>query len=198
MLTPLEQRILGFIRGFIARQGYGPTLLEIGTAMGIQSKGTVHRYVQALRDKGHLARTERGWRGIRLARPPSHATTLPLAGRIAAGRPIEAIPQQEEIDLGAMFLGENRYALQVRGDSMIGVGILDGDTIIVERSDTANDGDIVVALVDTEETTLKRLRRLANGEIELIPENPSMSPMRYTADRVCIQGVLVGQLRQYG
>ncbi len=198
MLTQLENRILRFVRGFIAQHGYGPTLTEIGAAMGIKSKGTVHRYVQSLKNKGVLEHVERGWRGIRLAgESPLHSTTLPLAGRIAAGHPIEAIPDQEELDLGALFVAENRYALQVKGDSMIDMGILDGDWVIIERADTAQDGDVVVALIDDETATLKRFKRLPDGDILLIPENAELAPQQYAPERVRIQGRLVGQLRRY-
>ncbi len=198
MLTQLENRILRFIRGFIAQHGYGPTLTEIGAAMGIKSKGTVHRYVQSLKNKGVLEHVERGWRGIRLAgESPLHSTTLPLAGRIAAGHPIEAIPDQEELDLAALFVADDHYALQVKGDSMIGMGILDGDWVIVQRTDTARDGDVVVALVDDENATLKRFKRLPGGNILLIPENADLAPMEYPPERVRIQGRLVGQMRRY-
>jgi repressor LexA len=198
MLTQLEQRILVFIRGYIAQHGQGPTLTEIGAAMDIKSKGTVHRYVQALTNKGALEHVERGWRGIRLANESQlHSTTLPLAGRIAAGHPIEAIPGQDELDLGAMFVNDNRFALQVKGDSMIDIGILDGDWVIIEQRHTAHDGDIVVALIDEQDATLKRFKRLADGQILLIPENTTLSPMQYAAERVRIQGILVGQLRHY-
>jgi len=198
MLTQLENRILRFIRGFIAQHGYGPTLTEIGAAMGIKSKGTVHRYVQSLKNKGVLEHVERGWRGIRLAgESPLHSTTLPLAGRIAAGHPIEAIPDQEELDLAALFIADDHYALQVKGDSMIDMGILDGDWVIVQRTDTARDGDVVVALVDGENATLKRFKRLPGGNILLIPENADLAPMEYPPERVRIQGRLVGQMRRY-
>ena len=198
MLTQLENRILRFIRGFIAQHGYGPTLTEIGAAMGIKSKGTVHRYVQSLKNKGVLEHVERGWRGIRLAgESPLHSTTLPLAGRIAAGHPIEAIPDQEELDLAALFIADDHYALQVKGDSMIDMGILDGDWVIVQRTDTARDGDVVVALVDDENATLKRFKRLPGGNILLIPENADLAPMEYPPERVRIQGRLVGQMRRY-
>ena len=198
MLTLLEKRIFNFIRAFIQQHGHSPTLVEIGEAMEIKSKGTVHRYVQALKQKGVLEQNERGWRGIRLAEQPStHSTTLRLVGRIAAGHPIEAIEDQDEIDLHDMFVGENRYALQVKGDSMIGAGILDGDIVIIESQGSAQYGDIVVALIDEQEATLKRYRRYADGRIELAPENPDMKPMVYDAGRVRIQGVLIGQLRTY-
>ena len=197
MLTQLEQRILDFIRDYISQHGHGPTLTEIGAAMDIKSKGTVHRYVQALTNKGALEHVERGWRGIRLANESQlHSTTLPLAGRIAAGHPIEAIPGQDQLDLGA-FVSDNRYALQVKGDSMIDIGILDGDWVIIEQRTTAHDGDIVVALIDEQDATLKRFKRLSHDQILLIPENTELSPMQYSADRVRIQGILVGQLRHY-
>lgn len=197
MLTQLEQRILEFIRDYIGQHGQGPTLSEIGAAMDINSKGTVHRYVQALTNKGALEHVERGWRGIRLANESQlHSTTLPLAGRIAAGHPIEAIPGQDQLDLGA-FISDNRYALQVKGDSMIDIGILDGDWVIIEQRDTAHDGDIVVALIDEQDATLKRFKRLSRDQVLLIPENTSLSPMQYSLERVRIQGILVGQLRHY-
>ncbi len=196
MLTQLEQRILDFIRRYLAEHGQGPTLSEIGSGVGIRSKGTVHRYVQALTQKGALEHTERGWRGIRLADEP-HSTSLPLAGRIAAGNPIEAISGQDRLNLSELFGGDNRYALQVKGDSMIDAGILDDDWVIIEHCETARDGDIVVALIDEQDATLKRFKRLANGDILLIPENTSMTPMQFAPRQVRIQGKLVGQLRRY-
>lgn len=198
MLTLLEKRILNFIRAFILQHGHSPTLVEIGNAMEINSKGTIHRYVQALKQKGVLEQTERGWRGIRLVEDPqSQHTTLRLVGRIAAGHPIEAIEDQDEINLHEMFVGDNRYALQVKGESMIGAGILDGDIVIIESRDNAQYGDIVVALIDEQEATLKRYRRYADGRIELAPENPDMKPMVYEPERVRVQGVLIGSLRSY-
>ena len=198
MLTLLEKRILNFIHAFIVKHGHSPTMVEIGEAMEINSKGTVHRYVQNLRQKGMLAQSERGWRGIRLADDAlSHSNTLPLVGRIAAGHPIEAIENQQEINLSEMFVGKDRYALQVKGDSMIEIGILDGDIVIIEPRNTAEFGDIVVALIDDQEATLKRFKRLKDGRIELSPENQNLQPMIYDASRVNIQGLLVGQLRSY-
>ena len=198
MLTQLEQRILEFIRGYIAQHDQGPTLTEIGAAMEIKSKGTVHRYVQALTNKGALEHVERGWRGIRLANESQlHSTTLPLAGRIAAGHPIEAIPDQENLNIAEFLLGPGRFALLVQGDSMIDAGILDGDTVIIRRQDTADDGDIVVALIDNEGATLKRFHRRVGNKLELAPENKSLRPLIFEAHQVRIQGVLVGQLRTY-
>lgn len=188
--------MLRFIRRYLAQHGQGPTLTEIGTALGINSKGTIHRYVQALVDKGHLHHTERGWRGIRLTEFPHSHTTLPLVGRIAAGRPIEAVPDQDEVSF-AEFSDQDNYALEVQGDSMCDIGILDGDIAIIKSQATARDGDIVVALIDEQEATLKRFKKLEGNKIKLIPENSQMQPMIYPAERVQIQGVLVGQLRRY-
>ncbi len=198
MPTLLEKRILNFIHAFIIKHGHSPTLIEIGKAMEISSKGTIHRYVQNLRNKGLLAAPERGWRGIRLADDAlSNSTTLPLVGRIAAGQPIEAIHDQGEINLSEMFVGKDRYALEIKGDSMIDIGILDGDIVVIEPQNTAQFGDIVVALIDDQEATLKRFKKLNDGTIELSPENQNLQPMIYDAARVKIQGLLVGQLRSY-
>lgn len=122
---------------------------------------------------------------------------IPLLGRIAAGQPIEAIEDANYLDLAEFFIGPDRYALRVTGESMIDAGILDGDTVILRKQDTARAGDIVVALIDGQEATLKRLGRIEDGAVELIPENSGMSTMRYAAHRVSFQGVLVGQLRNY-
>lgn len=122
---------------------------------------------------------------------------IPLLGKIAAGQPIEAIEDANYLDLAAFFIGPDRYALRVTGDSMMDVGILDGDTVILRKQDTARTGDIVVALIDSQEATLKRLGTLKDGMVELIPENSSMNVMHYSAHRVSFQGVLVGQLRSY-
>jgi len=122
---------------------------------------------------------------------------IPLLGRIAAGMPIEAIEDQSYLDLAAFFIGPDRYALRVSGESMIDVGIMDGDTVILRKQETPRTGDIVVALIDGQEATLKRLGKIRGGMVELIPENVSMKTMHYGADRVSFQGVLVGQLRSY-
>lgn len=198
MLTRLEGKVLQFITRYIAQNGHAPTLEEIGQGVKIRSRGTVHRYVESLVEKGHVYREGRSWRSLRLTGERSrHSLTLPLVGRIAAGSPIEAIPGQEELDIEALFAGADRFVLKVKGDSMIDAGILDGDYVIARHAQTADDGDIVVALIDGEEATLKRFHR--NGEqIELVPENSELTPLVYPAERVQIQGVLVGQLRGYG
>lgn len=197
MLTALEEKILQFITRHIARQGHAPTIAEIGKGVGLRSRGTVHRYVESLIEKGHLQRSERSWRSLRLTGENSKRLhTLPLAGRIAAGAPIEAIAGEDEINIGELFDGPDRFVLKVKGDSMIEAGILDGDYVVVRYSTSARDGDIVVALIDEQEATLKRFRR--NGsQIELLPENSELTPLVYPAERVQIQGILVGQMRGY-
>lgn len=222
-LTHLETRVLTAIDQHISRNGQSPTIAELALALRLKSKGTVHRYVQSLIEKGKLERHGTGWRGLRVAGKPlpdsasaqssdnniidlvtlpaERITTgdfkLPLLGKIAAGQPIEAIEDQAHLDLAEFFIGPDRYALRVSGDSMMDVGILDGDTVILRKTDQARTGDIVVALIDSQEATLKRLGQIEDGMVELIPENQSMSTMRYSVDRVSFQGVLVGQLRSY-
>jgi repressor LexA len=197
MLTPTQDRALTFIRRYLKRRGYAPSLIEIAEGIGITSKGTAHRHVQALADAGRIRLLPGRKRGIELVDEDEIAkSSLPLLGRIAAGQPIEAIAGQDRLDLNDL-LGPNRYALQVRGDSMIGAGILDGDLVIIDRCDTADNGAIVVALIDDQEATLKRLKRFKNGRIKLIAENPEMPPLTYAAKRVRIQGVLAYQLRRY-
>ena len=197
MLTGLEEKILQCITRHITQNGHAPTLVEIGESLDIKSKGTVHRYVESLIEKGHLHRTGRSWRGLRLTGEQSRRLLiLPFAGRIAAGQPIEAIPEQLEINFSDMLMGEGRYVLEVKGDSMIEAGIFNGDLVIIRESATADNGDIVVALIDNGEATLKKLRKHGD-RVELIPANQSMAPMIYPADRVHIQGVVVGQVRYY-
>lgn len=197
MLTGLEEKILQCITRYITQNGRSPTLDEIGQLLEIRSKGTIHRYVKSLIDKGHLQRSGRNWRGLRLAGEQNRRLTiLPLAGRIAAGKPIEVISEQYEINFSEMLLGPGRYVLEVQGDSMIDAGILDGDLVIVRETQSADNGDIIVALIDNNEATLKRLRKKGN-QVELIPDNQSMTSMVYSADRINIQGVVVGQARMY-
>lgn len=198
-LTDNQRTVLNFIQRYIAIHSVSPKLQEIAEGIGISSRGVAHRYVQALVDADFLANDKGRHRGIRLLRenPQQQKNTLPLLGKIAAGKPIEAIAGEDEINL-ADFFGKNNFAVRVQGDSMIDAGILDGDVVVIEFRETANDGDIVVALIDEEETTLKRFKRSGQGRfIQLIPENAEMKPMVYGANRVRIQGVLVGQLRRY-
>jgi len=198
-LTDKQRLTLDFIQRYIATHTVPPKLQEIAEGIGINSRGVAHRYVQALAAAGFIETGSGKHRGIRLLRPNPHhdESILPLLGKIAAGKPIEAIPGEDEIDLRDFF-GDNNFAVRVQGDSMIEAGIMDGDTVIIEFRETANDGDIVVALIDESETTLKRFKRSHKGRyIKLIPANKDMEEMVYEASRIRIQGVLIGQLRKY-
>lgn len=198
MLTIRQHATLDFIRAYHAQHGYAPSLAEIALGLGLSSKGSIHRQVQALAEAGYLRLVPGRKRGIRLLEAEEAApATLPLLGRIAAGLPIEAIQGEDSLNLTEFLMGPGRFALRVQGDSMIEAGILDGDTVIIRKSDTANNGDIVVALIDGEEATLKRLRHRPGGLVELLPANARLTPLLYPAARVQIQGVLVGQLRTY-
>jgi len=198
-LTDNQRKVLDFIQSYVEVNEVSPKLQEIAEGIGITSRGVAHRYVQALINAGFLETNNGKHRGIRLlpSEPERSATALPFLGKIAAGKPIEAIAGQDEIDL-SNFFGANSYAIRVQGESMIEAGIMDGDIVVIEFRETANDGDIVVALIDEEEATLKRFKRSQQGRyIKLIPENSEMEPMVYEAERVRIQGILIGQLRHY-
>jgi len=198
-LTDKQRLTLDFIERYIATHTVSPKLQEIADGIGIRSRGVAHRYVQALIDCHYIAQDNHKHRGIRLLKPSIHRneSVLPLLGKIAAGKPIEAIPGEDQIDLQDFF-GHNNFAIRVQGDSMIEAGIMDGDTVIIEFRETANDGDIVVALIDETEATLKKFKRSHKGRyIKLIPANKELEEMVYEASRVRIQGVLIGQLRKY-
>ena len=198
-LTNKQQLTLDFIQRYLATHSIAPKLQEIANGIGISSRGVAHRYVQALTDAGFISIGSNKHRGIRLLKPNPHRleSILPLLGKIAAGKPIEAIPGEDQLDLRDFF-GHNNFAVRVQGDSMIEAGIMDGDTVIIEFRETASDGDIVVALIDETETTLKRFKRSHKGRyIKLIPANKDMEEMVYEAGRIRIQGVLIGQIRKY-
>ncbi|GBF29460.1 lexA repressor [bacterium MnTg03] len=198
MLTSQENNALKFIRQYLAQYGFAPKFKEIGLAIGVNSQGTVHRYVQALEDKGYIERAKGNARGMNLVDLPLVSPPIiPLAGKIAAGLPIEAIEDQQELNLAEMFIGPELFALRVSGDSMIDAGILDNDYVIIRKQPVARDGDIVVAMIDRVEATLKRFKRKSDQEVALIPENADMETMVYAAERVNIHGVLVGQMRSY-
>lgn len=203
MLTDRERQVYDFVRAYTRRHGVPPKLREIGAHLGIASRGTVHRYLRAIEERGLIAITPDRARGVRLLNQErgDHATasgtTLPVLGRIAAGLPIEAIPDETHIDLAEFFMGPNRFVLRVDGESMIEAGILHGDMVIVESRNSARDGEIAVALIDQQEATLKYFQRNADGSITLRPANSQFLPMRYAAERVAIQGVVVGQMRSY-
>lgn len=188
MLTELENRMLKFIGDYLREHnGRSPTLVEIGDGCGVNSVGTVHRYLKSIEDKGYLDRAGGGWRA-RLA-----PTALPFCGKIAAGSPILAIDQAESIDLVSLLIQPDCFVLRVDGDSMSDRGIFNGDLVIIKSAQTARNGEIVVALVD-DEATLKEFRR--NGrQIQLIPHNKGHRIQEYDANAVKIQGVLTGVIR---
>lgn len=197
-MTESQKRTLDFVQAYILRNGVAPTYPEIAKGIGIKSQGTAHRYVKALVEKGYLLNEEGLHRGLRLLTDDmEQGLAIPLLGKIAAGLPIEAISGHDSINLNQMFGGENRYALKVEGDSMVELGILDGDTVIIEACNTASKDSVVVALIDDYEVTLKIYSPLSYSRIQLMPANSTMEPMIYSAERVKIQGVLVGTLRTY-
>lgn len=197
-LTPKQLRLLTFIRDFSNARGYAPTMQELADEFDV-SKVTVFEHIAALQRKGFLKRSRHKARSLRLSDdidfPDERPTRMPLAGTIAAGLPIEAIEEKEVLDLEEAFVSPfGNFVLRVRGDSMLGDQICDGDYVIVERRNTARDGEMVVALIDEEEATLKRLYRTAKG-VRLEASNPAYEPI--FAENVRIQGVVVGMLRRY-
>jgi len=196
MPTDSQRKTLTFIRHYVAQHGYAPKLQEIADGIGIRSRGVIHRYVQALITEGHLENTPGRHRGLKLVESPGD-TRLPLLGKIAAGQPIEAIPGHDEINLADFFMGAGRFALKVQGESMIDAGILDGDIAVIKQQNDAHNGDIVVALIDNENATLKTFQRMDQHHIKLIPANKYMQALIYEAQRVQIQGILIGSLRRY-
>ncbi len=183
------------------QQGLAPaTLDQLCAELGLASRGSLHKQVSALIEAGLVEPMDGKQRGVRLRQAPAAVADdegLPLLGRIAAGRPIDALPGHDRIRVPPeMRPRGDGYALSVRGDSMRDAGILDGDVVIIESRSQARAGEIVVALVDGESATLKRLRP-RDGWIDLESENPEHPTQRYAADRVQIQGVVCGLLRRY-
>jgi len=198
MPTDRERQVYDFVRVYSRQHGVAPKLREIAEKLGIRSRGVIHRYLRSLADEGLIEIEPEVARGVRLkGRSSRRSTVLPVLGRIAAGLPIEAIPDETEIDLSGFLVGPNRFVLRVSGDSMIEAGILDGDMVVVDSQSTARDGEIVVALIDRNEATLKFFHRNGDGSITLKPANQTLRPMRFAGDRVTVQGVVVGQMRAY-
>jgi len=199
-LTRRQREVLDVIREFIASNGYSPSLDEIGSRLGLSSVATVHKHVSHLVDKGYV---RRGWnqnRSIELVeeRDRPGVNYLPLAGTIAAGVPVEAVQTSETIGVPAELIHGRRasHVLRVRGDSMIDEQIRDGDLVVIEERSTARDGETVVALIDESDATLKRFYQ-AGADVRLEPANPSMQPIVVAAQRVRLQGVVIGVIRKY-
>lgn len=197
-LTPKQMRILTLIRDYRRKHGYSPTMQELADVLRV-TKVTVFEHVEGLERKGLLKRLKHRARSLELTPravfPDESIASLSLVGHIAAGAPIEAIENTETIDLQQIFgAGPGLFVLKVRGDSMIDEQIRDGDLVIIEKRETARNGETVVALLDNDEATLKKFYR-DGDRIRLQPANPNYSPIY--VDNVRIQGVVVGVLRTY-
>ncbi len=204
-LTKRQKEVLDFLVGFLNKHGYSPSFEEIARSLKLTSLATVHKHITTLERKGFIRRGYNQSRSIEVMQLPKpireqlierHVVELPLAGRIAAGRPLEAVEDRETISLGDFARSGNSFVLQVKGNSMIDDHILDGDYIVVEQTQVANPGEIVVALVGGE-ATLKRFYREPGGKIRLQPANAEMQPIFVPAAEVKIQGRVIGVLRKY-
>ena len=205
-LTKRQKEVLDYLVSFLNKHGYSPSFEEIARALKLTSLATVHKHITTLEKKGFLRRGYNQSRSIEVLQLPKpvreqvierHVVELPLAGRIAAGRPLEAVEERETLSLGDFARGGNSFVLQVKGNSMVEDHILDGDFIVVEQTQVANPGEIVVALVGGEEATLKRFYRESGGKVRLQPANSEMQPIVVSAADVKIQGRVIGVLRKY-
>lgn len=192
MLTPKQLQVLNMIRVYYTKNGNSPTIAEIADFLGIKSRGIAHRHVKNLEKAGCIRLLPQRWRNIELSLPDNE---LPIVGKIAAGLPIDAIEDKETVNLADWFLGPGRYALKVVGDSMIDEGILDGDIIVCQTAVSARIGQIVVALIDQTQATLKRIDYPDSEHICLIPSNHNHQKQVYHASRITIQGIFIGLLR---
>lgn len=225
MLTKKQHQLLMFIHERMQSDGVAPSFDEMKAALDLKSKSGIHRLITALEERGFLRRLPHRARALEVVKLPENEVSsassnvivgkfrpaegvaandtddsvdLPLYGKIAAGMPIEALRDPAEyIGVPPSMLGSgDHYALTIEGDSMVDAGILDGDTVIIQHADRADNGSIVVALVDNEEATLKRLRRKGES-IALEPANPDYETRIFGPDRVKVQGKLIGLLRRY-
>jgi repressor LexA len=200
-LTKIQKTILVFIEDFIRKEGYSPSLQEIADHFDYHSLATVHKHLTHLQRKKLIKRKNHASRSLELLPVESdkEGWEIPLLGYVAAGRPVEAIAMNEVISVPPDMVANKgkTYVLQVRGDSMIEEQIRDGDYVIVEDRKTAENGEMVIALIDEEDTTLKKFYKERNGMIRLQPANPEMQPFSFPAERVRIQGIVIGILRKY-
>ncbi|HBO58507.1 MAG TPA: repressor LexA [Alphaproteobacteria bacterium] len=216
MLTKRQHELLLLIDRRLREDGVSPSFEEMKEAVGLKSKSGIHRLITALEERGFIRRLPNRARALEVLRLPETTTAeasvsmlkpavepvgtveLPKYGKIAAGTPIEALRGNDTIHVPAEMIGAGQhYALTVAGDSMIEAGILDGDTVIIHRTDTVENGEIAVALVDGCEVTLKKIRRKGNA-IALEPCNKDYETRIFSPERVAIQGKLVGLMRNYG
>jgi repressor LexA len=202
-ITKRQRQVYDFLHDFIQRNGYSPSFEEIGDGLGLSSLATVHKHISNLEKKGLLKRDYNRSRSIDVLpvrgifkRVVPKELALPLMGRIAAGQPIEAVENPETISLGDITRSKDVFVLQVKGESMKDEHIVDGDYVLVEKTNSARDGEIVVALVDGTDATLKRFYR-EGVNVRLQPANTSMKPIIVPAKSVALQGRVVGVLRKY-
>ena len=198
-LTKRQREILDYLNEFIEQHGYAPSLEEIGRRFGLSSLATVHKHLTNLQDKGFIRRAWNRSRSVELVPPRmgGRALDLPLLGYVAAGAPIEAVVSNETVTVPEDLVGtRDTYALRVRGNSMIDEQIRDGDLVVVEDRQTAHNGEMVIALLEGAEVTLKKFYR-ENGHIRLQPANDAVAPIIMRADKVQVQGVVVGVMRRY-
>ena len=198
-LTRRQREILDFLNEFIEQHGYAPSLEEIGRRFSLSSLATVHKHLTNLQEKGFIRRAWNRSRSVELipARVGARALDLPLLGTVAAGVPIEAVVSSETVGVPEDLVGQrDAYALRVHGNSMIDEQIRDGDIVVVEDRKTARNGEMVIALLNRTEVTLKKFY-LVGRRVRLQPANPEVEPLVVDADQVQIQGVVVGVLRRY-
>lgn len=193
MATSFRDNLYQFLSEYIDQYGNSPSFTEITVAMGIsqRSKSLITRSLRLLEKQGKVTLVKEGRRLI----ISLVNRQIPLLGRISAGVPIEAIPEWQFIDMDSFFKGVDRFALLVKGTSMIDEGILDNDIIICRKSSTAVEGDIVIALIDNHQTTLKRISYKLKNMVTLVPANPELKPRAYPPERIEIQGIYIGLIR---
>lgn len=199
-LTKRQNEIYQYLIEQSQESDIAPSIDDICLAMGLSSRGSMHKHIQALINAGLVAPFNGQRRGVRLVEnvlSEAESVTLPLLGKIAAGIPLEAMENAEPINIPLqLYNGGECYVLEVNGDSMIDAGIFDGDYVVIEKVSNVKNNDIVVALIDNDEATLKRLEKKSN-KIILHPENKNMQPMEFKPKQVQIQGRLVAQMRRY-
>ena len=199
-LTKRQREILDYLNEFIQQHGYAPSLEEVGRRFNLSSLATVHKHLTNLQEKGFIKRAWNRSRSVELlpSRSAGRAVELPLLGYVAAGMPIEAVASSETIAVPEALVSGKRdsYVLRVRGDSMIDEQIRDGDWVVIEDRRSADNGEMVIALVGGRDATLKKFYK-ENGRIRLQPANPTMQPIFVEPDAVQIQGVVVGVMRKY-
>lgn len=200
-LTKRQRQILSFLEDQIRTNGFAPSFEEIARKFSFSSLATVHEHLTNLEKKGYIARTHNESRSIQLVTQPGFAgaTELPLLGQVAAGEPIEAVSAPETIPVPNDLIPRrgSSYVLKVRGQSMIDEHIDDGDYVVVHSRNAANNGEMVIALIDGNSVTLKRYYREPGGWIRLQPSNDASPPIRANEEDVMIQGVVVGVIRKY-